>query len=317
MSQINIEIIKNVSNKYPNVISTSFFTMKDAYRSFTKYENALKKFLDYTNQLDNFEVRIYTDNSGIDYALKVSQNIENVSIYKFDCPEFKDNNYHIGTFGTLVRFIPLFEDHEIVWISDIDIPSTYLNKDTLQLMSKNNSHIYIQTLICYERKVYGRKQTIVANKFIVKNLKFSKALLTRFLNKILKGSLKSTIDNLNLANTRKPPSKIPYGIDEYFMNTSIYDNIRKHSSLKIYIKKQYDAEKFIEYLPSITQKDKLIILQNYMNPTKETISRMKELYKKNIPLILDKYPCLQELLDKLPLFKNDFNEHYILNSNEI
>ena len=64
MSQINIEIIKNVSNNYPNVISTSFFTMKDAYRSFAKYENALKKFLEYTNQLNNFEVRIYTDGGG-------------------------------------------------------------------------------------------------------------------------------------------------------------------------------------------------------------------------------------------------------------
>lgn len=317
MSQINIEIIKTISHNYPNVISTSFFTMKDAYRSFSKYENALQKFLDYSKQLNNFEVRIYTDDSGIDYSLKVSKNLENVSVYKFNCPEFKEDSYHIGTFGTLVRFMPLFEDHEIVWISDIDIPSSYLDMNTLQLMSKHKSQIYIQTLICYERKVYGRKQTIVANKFIVKNLKFSKALLTRFLNKILRGSLKSTIDNLNLVNIRKPPSRIPYGIDEYFMNTSIYDNIHKHSSLKVYIKKQYDAEKFIEYLPSITQKDKTLIIQNYNNPTKETILRMKELYKKNIPLILHKYPCLQELLDKLPSFKNDFNEHYIFNANEL
>jgi hypothetical protein len=316
MSQIYIEIKKELSENYPNVISTSFFTMKDAYRSFTKYENALKHFLEHTKQLDNFEVRIYTDDSGIDYALKVSQNMENVSIYKFDCPEFKDDNYHIGTFGTLVRFMPLFEDHNIVWVSDIDIPSSYLDMNTLHLMEKHKTQIYIQTLICYERKVYGRKQTIVANKFIIKNLKLSKALLTRFLNKILNGSFKNIINDLNNANTRKPPSKVPYGIDEYFMNTSIYDNIHKRS-LKIYIMKQYDAEKFIEYLPSITQKDKSIILQNYNNPTKESVSKVKELYKRYIPLILDKYPCLQELLDKLPSFKNDFNEHYILNSNEI
>ena len=314
MSQIHIDIVKDVSETYPNVISSSFFTMKDAYRSFAKYENALKHFLEYTNQLDNFEVRIYTDDSGIDYALKVSQNIDNVSIYKFDCPEFKDDNYHIGTFGTLVRFMPLFEDHEIVWISDIDIPSTYLDMNTLQLMEKHKSNIYIQTLICYERKVYGRNNTIVANKFIVKNLKFSKALLTRFLNKISNGSLKNIINDLNNANTRKPPSKIPYGIDEYFMNTSIYDNIRKRS-LKVYVMKQYDAENFIS--SSLKEKDKLLLVKNYNNPTKESVAKIKELYKRYIPLILDKYPCLQQLLDKLPSFKNDFNEHYIFNANEL
>ena len=54
-----------------------------------------------------------------------------------------------------------------------------------------------------------------------------------------------------------------------------------------------------------------------MNPTKESVAKVKELYKRYIPLILDKYPCLQELLDKLPSFKNDFNEHYIFNANEL
>jgi hypothetical protein len=310
MSQIRIETIKDTVKKYPNVISVSFFTMQDAYRSFEKYEKHLKNFLDYSEHLDNFEVRIYTDDSGIEYASKVSESYEHVSIYKFDCSEFKDGKYHIGTFGTLVRFLPLFEDHEIVWISDIDIPESYLQ------LNMHKCQVYIQTIICYERKLYGRKQTIVANKFIVKNLKFPKALLTRFLNKILDGLLKTTINDLNVANTSKPPSKVPYGIDEYFMNTAIYDNIRKQS-VNVFIKKQYDAEKFIEYLPSITQKDKALLRQNYINPTRETVSKVKELYKKNIPLLLAKYPCLQELLDKLPLFKNNFYEHYILNSNEL
>jgi len=310
MSQIRIEVVKDIIVKHPNVISVSFFTMQEAYRSIERYEKYLKQFLDYSEKLHNFEVRIYTDDSGIVYASKVSEGLDNVSIYKFDCPEFKDGKYHIGTFGTLVRFLPLFEDHKIVWISDIDIPTSYLDFDM------HKCQVYIQTSVCYERKVYGRKQTIVANKFIIKNLTFSKALLTRFLNKILKGLLKTTINELNLANTRKSPSKVPYGIDEYFLNTAIYDNIRKQS-VKVFIKKQYDAEGFIKYLPSMTQKDTSLLLQNYTNPTKETISRMKELYKKSIPLILDKYPCLQELLDKLPSFKNDFSEHYVFNSNEL
>jgi hypothetical protein len=31
---------------------------------------------------------------------------KNVEIIVFDCPKFKQNGYHIGTFGTLIRFFP-------------------------------------------------------------------------------------------------------------------------------------------------------------------------------------------------------------------
>jgi len=47
-------------------------------------------------------------------------------------------------------------------------------------------------------------------------------LFTRFLTKLKDGQFQSTVDALNEANRRKPEEKVcPYGMDEYFMNTSI------------------------------------------------------------------------------------------------
>jgi hypothetical protein len=158
--------------------------MEDAYRSFAKYQFQLKRFLDQVKTLD-YEVRIYTDDTGKDFALKVAKE-PNVSVLHYNCEPFREDKGHVGTFGTLARFLPLFEDHESVWISDIDIPDHYLD-------DKFKGDIKISSYICYERKVYGRKHTILAGKFITR-IQFPKVLLTNFIKKLLAGKFKSEVD---------------------------------------------------------------------------------------------------------------------------
>jgi hypothetical protein len=81
MSQIKITILKEVQQ--PNVIACSFFTMTDSYRAFGKYKTHLEVFLKYTKKLTDFEVRIYTDDTGSDFALEVSKDYPNVSVHHF------------------------------------------------------------------------------------------------------------------------------------------------------------------------------------------------------------------------------------------
>ena len=108
MSQIEIQILKQ-GTETKKVISGSFFTMKDAYRHKEKYITYLTKFCIFSNK-PGFCSRIYTDDSGKKEALQIAELHSHVSVYHFNCPEFREEVGHIGVFGTLIRFLPLFEE---------------------------------------------------------------------------------------------------------------------------------------------------------------------------------------------------------------
>jgi hypothetical protein len=287
--------------------------MKDAYRSFEKYERHLQKFLNQTKTyLSGFEVRVYTDDTGKEFALKASEKYPDVSVIHFDCEMFREGHGHIGTFGTLVRFLPLFEEHEYVYISDIDVSDEYLKNKV------NREDITIYTQICYQRKVYGRKYTIVANKFMT-SVHMPRALLTRFLNKVSNGEYEKERDALNAANKYKPPSPFPYGMDELFINWPVYDWIKKRD-YSVNVNIDYADPVILNIIRLHSPKDDEIVLKHYRTGDKKYIPKLKEIFKKNIQLGLEKYPCLKLLDEKLKdprTFKNDFFERIKINSKDL
>lgn len=301
MSQINLKILKK-GIEHPNIISCSFFTMKDSYRLFDKYKSNLHRFLKQCQSLKNFEIRIYVDNTSGDLSFI---NDPNVSIYHFDCPEFRDGDGHLGTFGTFVRFLPLFEKHSLVWISDIDVPNHYFD-------ISGSYDFRIVSNICYERKVYGRKYTILAGRFVSRH-QLPKSLLTRFLNKFLDGDYSDEIQNLNSEN-RKPLSNFPYGMDELFLNKSIYDYIKKRSFKVLTIVDMFVSSMLI-YNTQLPKSSQTLLLQYYETPNKKMIPKILDLYHEYIPLILNKYPCLQKVLDKE--FKNSFEIKELISSSQL
>jgi hypothetical protein len=301
MSQINLKVLKQ-GLEHPNVISCSFFTMKDSYRLFDKYKLNLNRFLKQCQSLKNFEIRIYVDNTSGDLSFIDDPN---VSIYHFDCPEFRDGDGHLGTFGTFVRFLPLFEKHSLVWISDIDVPDHYFN-------ISGSYDFRIVSNICYERKVYGRKYTILAGRFVSRH-QLPKSLLTRFLNKILDGDYNDQITQLNSEN-RKPPSNFPYGMDELFLNKSIYDYIAKKPFKVLTIVDMFVSSMLI-YNTQLPKSSQTLLLQYYETPNKKMIPKILDLYHEYIPLILNKYPCLQKVLDIE--FKNSFEIKKLISSSQL
>jgi len=306
MSQIELRTLKQGrQSKY--VISCSFFTMNDSYRGFDKYRKALTSLLN-SNIDDKYELRIYVDDRSKDDALAIihRHNIHNPTVIHFNCPEFREGIGHIGTFGTLVRFLPLFEKNEEVWITDIDIPEHYLSNPL------GNSDVFIQTNICYDRKIYARKYTIVANRTIFR-VSFSKSLLTRFIDKLRTG-MEDIIEKLNSANIRKPSSRVPYGIDEVFMNREIYNSLQK-KNVKCTILKQYDAENFLNGI--VTEKEKELLRENYLQSTSTTVRKVKKIYKEKLPMLVEKYPCLQDMLDSLDDFKNSMSKVIVVNSKDL
>lgn len=306
MSQIKITILKEVQQ--PNVIACSFFTMTDSYRAFGKYKIHLEVFLKYTKKLTDFEVRIYTDDTGSEFALEVSKDYPNVSVHHFDCPEFREGTGHVGTFGTLARFLPLFEDHKVVWISDIDIPEHWINE-----LSGVDFEGY--SYLCYDRKVYARKYTLVAGRFITR-VKLPRALLTRFITKVAKGDYKSTIQALNESNKRKPSSEFPYGMDEVFINSSVYDWIKK-GSFSVRVILDYNPSILISFSADLTQEEKYLLDKFYKTGHKSLFTKIKDIFRKKVTPILDKQPCLRPLINELDSFKNNFYKTIQLKSSDL
>jgi len=230
---LEITILKQADKPSKKVLSVSFFTMADAYKKVEKYQYHLQKFLQQKKVLKGFETRIYTDDSGKEFALKAAKNDPTVSVYHFNYSPLREKIGHIGIFGMFPRFLPLFEPGlDIVWVSDIDIPDLYLNPSLLTSMKVQHATFSYMNYACYDTRIYGRSYTIVANSMISFK-QFPKQLFTKFINQLSHPtkSLQEIIDVLNerLKKKGNPSSKIPYGIDEAFINTTFYNYLIKES----------------------------------------------------------------------------------------
>lgn len=313
MSQIEINVLKQ-GNIAKNVISISFFAMKNSYRPIEFYEQKLRKFMDLKKSLKGFETRIYTDDTGKNFCLKIAD--ENTTVVHYNCEPFRDGEGHTGTFGSIVRFLPLFEKGlETVWISDIDIHPSFLDMNILSAMNRNNCSIFIDSALCYERKPWADVEyPIVAHRFISKII-FSKQIMTRFLNNLIDGKMKKMVDEINEYNSplKKPNPKFPYGMDEVFLNGPLYKNIFKQNE-KVMFRKDFFIESFMVYnIEGFPAKNTDILKRYYANRSNDLFKKVKDIYEEYTPMLLDKYPCMQELIDKLPSFKNSFVEVSIVN----
>lgn len=325
MSQIEITVLKQgrVSDK---VLSCAFFRMvSGGYREFGKYETNLKKFLEASRVLTGFEVRIYTDDTAKDFCVSLAEKYMHVSVYHYNCELFKEDDGHTGTFGTIVRFMPLFEkDLKVVWISDIDVKSTFFDLKIISAMKQNKCDVFIDSLVCYNNKPWAAvNYPIVAHRF-VSFLTFQKQLLTRFLNKLHDGDYADLIKLTNEFNLAKkkvtiPNDRFPYGMDEAFINGPIYNSIkRRNANAMIYIN-YFFIQNYIVY----TLKDQIPqsviddMARYYKYPDPNLFPKMKRIYLKYVPMILDAYPCMQEFLDILPAMKNTFIKVSVIPTSEL
>jgi len=309
MSQIEIRILKQ-GTETKKVISCSFFTMRDAYRDLSKYEYSLKK-LCYISDIPGFCLRIYTDDSAKDAALKIAEEYPHVSVYHFDCAEFREGSGHIGTFGTFARFLPMFEKGlDLVWVSDIDVPMWWLD----EVPTKDFNY---KTYVCYDRKVYGRKYTILAGS-MVSRITFPKQLLTKFINNLIDDKYEDIIEKLNKCNSRKPPSKVPYGIDEVFINTSIYDYLIRHD---VSVSVNYDyltgLDGFLTHSGKLSERDINDLRSFYMKRDSKTFNRIKKNVQKHLEWAISEKPCFQDILTLFPTFKTSFVKTYVLKGSDL
>jgi len=322
-SNLEITILKQ-GIRSKQVLSCSFFTMKDAYRPVEQYEKNLQRFLHQKKQLKGFETRIYTDDSGKEFALKAAKKDPTVSVYHFNFQPMRETVGHIGTFGTFVRFLPLFEAGlKTVWVTDVDVPSYYLDPSILSDAKRAKVDFCYRTFVCYDEprfKVYARPYTILAGTMISFHT-FPIELFNQYLHQLENPSksLQHMFDKLNEQNTflGKPYSNIPYGFDEIFTNGILYDYLIDHS-LQCYILKDYEyAKNILKWNKFLTEEDLQVFLKYYKERSLSTFKQAKEIYREKLPLLGTKYASIVHMVKILDTFKTSFLKTFVKTGKEL
>jgi hypothetical protein len=276
--------------------------MADPYRNFNKYVN---KFMEWVYKIpNNTFIRLYTDEASLmsrEFQTIIDKEIDHLEIFVYDYPEFrsrasgikdskvskvKSYDFHDGTFGTLMRFLPLWDKElwnkykiDYLWVSDIDVYPNFLNTDILELMKKEKAKVSYYSKACYSRPwvpdnmnfSIGAGKIIFTKKVEVSQYKFNKFLKDILSEKYkwLKNSIKNYYKIINDEKTLKSVIKnkyITYGFDEYYCNVILYSDIE---DLRILIQYNLDLRLFKFNYPNYINKTKLDELEYKLWTSKE------------------------------------------------
>jgi hypothetical protein len=240
----------NRSNK--NVISCCVYKMENSYRPFDVYLKLLISTYQIISGNPKWIFRIYFDENCKKEILENIHN-ENIELIEYSCDKVKtkSKDFHIGNFGMLVRFLPLF-DSEInyTFITDIDI-----NEPNANFFNKHLENIIGNNIpVCYLYLVgYGyRYPRIFLNKIInnvilaqiCSSRKYNINILNNFVNDLLNDKYKDICELIYTKKTQAKPNHYPflYGIDEFFLNKFILPIDIEYDSTHFIMLRDFDLK---------------------------------------------------------------------------
>lgn len=266
----NLITLKNVDvKKYEILISISLFAMKCPYKNFKQYYiDPLYKWIE---KIPNKAyIRLYVDESVIDnpdFKELFDKKIPNLEIiyFQFDdfyindldykaseCPkyskyissEIKGYSGHDGTFGSIVRFLPLYSEFrpdniKYVWISDIDLACKAFHYKYINNLTKHKASLSYFSKSCYNKpwSDIEIKHPVFAGRIIMNtNVKLNKKDFFDFLKDVRDLKYKSIYDEIALHYQNKEREVIgvkwfPVGFDELFLNKYIHPIFMKYKRI--------------------------------------------------------------------------------------
>jgi len=236
-----------------NIVSACFFKMrKGGYKNFNRYLNGIKILYDVINEiLPNFSLRLFIDMSIYNDTsiMNILYKLKKIEIVLFCCKLYeREDIYHLGTFGTMLRAFPLFDfpnnDANRVIIVDIDVSEykKYNTLDTYTNLIKNYTDDELDKLYIFgSGKPYmvlnTNKEYIIDNKyikpyFIIDRIigfkKIPKKLIIDFLYNTQKTKkIYSTYHISKNDKIKKCDEYICFGIDEYLINEIVIPYLLK------------------------------------------------------------------------------------------
>lgn len=268
------------NNNYKYLLSTSLFFLENSYKSALRYINGIRKIIEFITKYDDIALRIYFDNSIYNHNkfsefindIKNNKNLSNgkVQLVEYSCSPFMKGSFHIGTFGTLMRFLPLFENshYKVIHILDIDdLGYDYIAK-FIDKFQETNKYLVFYDIDNYNKRYDDKLNTkygycAIANIYL-QNYRYDIKLLINFLDSINNSDdVFNMLENINTKffTYKQLPKDIlrTYGIDEYFLNIYLINNMK---SDKIgCMKESLYLDYFIDNLVKIDDHEKIV--KNY------------------------------------------------------
>lgn len=192
-----------------------------AYRRFDKYVDATTDSIRACPR--DCDIRLYVDDSIGDTWRKWS----GIEVVRFSCPPFRSGRGHDGTFGSIVRFLPLFQwpgGYEAVWVADVDLPAVRWKegREHLERMIQLGYSLGYFTILCYNKLWASGEYPVVNLRVLGRRAMGDASTIDRFLTRVLGGEYSELAERLIERNERAGRGHaarlFPYGFDELFSN---------------------------------------------------------------------------------------------------
>lgn len=346
------------SHRY-NVFSVVVFLMEQSYKDpIKKYFENLRTYVSIFRKLfgETFYLRIYYDksiytpihkNDDINKYItkKLTVFIDELNKYdyiqlvEYNCPKFLYKNiYHLGLYGTLQRFLPMFDFPEnknidTVIIADVDshLRTVELFRRQCDFMKENN-YKFLYGSSCKPLQLYRRtgKLTRETNDYwmsagrIITSIKFPRKLLLDFQETLLSNNeeirkyFNRDYEYKKIYPTHDIQYVYSYGIDEYFLNHSFRDYmIEKNMQIVVncvprIIQIFWTHQMINDDYKNISKEDEDLLLHEFSEifnkPIFPNISIKS--YMTKIPEIQYNFPAVQKNICKfIAKIKNNYEKY--------
>lgn len=237
---IEFELFISYGDSYKfqkKIISVSVFRLNTNYKPSDEYINGLLRIIEFIKD-SPWNLRLYYDKSilfsnhkNLDdetnkwkKILKIALDTQQCELYEYNYIDFKkDKIFHLGLFGTIVRFMPLFnfpfEKSNLVYISDIDTFHYPSYKNIIDPFLNSDAQLLYRSTLCYCNTYYNNitsdMHCPIASMFILKNNKLDYNIFIDYLSQIKNhtGFYKWYTDQYKIDNEIYLAKKIKYDIN--------------------------------------------------------------------------------------------------------
>jgi hypothetical protein len=317
-----------------DIISMCFFKMQKGYKDFSLYLNGIQNITKYYKEKygNTYSIRLFIDNTIYKdrEIMKILKNTNGLELVLYHAPDFiREDDYHIGLFGTLIRFFPFFDfpnnDANYVFISDIgDDDQTIDNNHYILEQIKNKNffeQLYLFKICIYENikietiidlsnaKAYAPRMTFLK--------KFDKNIMINYLYEVKnakKNKYSVHFHNMKSKGLENLGNFI-YGVDEYLLNIVLTDYMIKNNMMfGVMTKFIIDYPIYLTYRHYKSRKINLN-LKNYVLIFDYLFNKLGIDYNKNISIEkkYEIYNNIFNLIYKNPMTKSEYKLYYKAN----
>lgn len=214
------------TSKHTKLFSVCLFRMKRSYQKFNNYLGFCVRTIGEVKRImPDWTMRIYIDESVKEPEIRQLL-ADHVEIMLYKCEPFWDaeSGTHEGVFGTFMRFLPFFsaQRYEVMACGDIDNAGEY-QLELINILGNTATEVGLVNHLCSsEWQPEGLRYNLIANG-IVSKVVFPRYMLTRFLEEV-----KERHHTLKIIKQTDTDTYMPYGTDEFFLNTKLYNYLEKH-----------------------------------------------------------------------------------------